>query len=360
MKTRKKLTFLLTTALLIMPEIIGATKYITCGDNKRFPLLFAQVTSNFITIIKVLVPIFLVIGGMIAFFRVTIASNVEEELKKAKDKLINRIVAAVVIFFTLSIINFAVSLVAGTGSNLMSCINCFMNPDKCPLENEVPGGKICPGFITDQSRYDEDCNLIDNNTNNSNNNEINNNNTNQTSNGTTTNTTVSFDNFLFIGDSRYNGISTQLKGLGQNITVSAVDGKSASDWLNNTTGSYALPDSASGVSVMLGVNNPAGRESMKTLISNLHSKYPNAIIYINSVYHLGTSYNGPINNQNIDAFNLLMKEYADLNDWCKYIDVTNGLNDATGYIKSEYTNDGLHLNETGKPILINNIKTQIK
>ena len=111
---------------------------------------------------------------------------------------------------------------------------------------------------------------------------------------------------------------------------------------------------------MLGVNNLASKENMKKLITNLHEKYPNSPIYINSVYHFGTDYNGPVNNQNIDSFNLGMKEFANLYDWCKYIDVTAGLNDENGYIKSEYTNDGLHLNETGKPILVENIKSQIK
>lgn len=351
MKTRKRITFLLTTALLIVPEITRAAEYITCGNEKKFPLAFAKVTSNFILIIKILVPIFLVIGGMIAFFKVTISSNVEEDLKKAKDKLMNRIIAAVIIFFTISIINFAVSLVSGKNSNLMNCIHCFMNPDKCKTV-EIKD-EINPGFLNEPKKVD----AVGNNPNNaSTNNTTNNTNNNENYNSNN----ISFDNFLFIGDSRYNGISTQLKGLGQNITVSAVDGKSAVDWLNNSTGSYALPDSASGVSIMLGVNNLSSKESMKTLISNLHSKYSNAIIYINSVYHFGTSYNGPVNNQNIDAFNLSMKEYAELYDWCKYIDVTNGLNDNTGYIKSEYTNDGLHLNETGKPILVENIKNNVR
>lgn len=352
MKIKNKIKLLLTTAFLIMPEIIGATKYITCGDNKRFPLLFAQVTSNFITIIKVLVPIFLVIGGMISFFKVTISSNVEEDLKKAKNTLVNRIIAAVVIFFTLSIINFAVSLVAGKGSNLMDCINCFVNSDKCQDVTEDNEG-ISPGFITDQNRYEENYNLIDKE-------EFDrNSDANDYVDSSNNSSTFSFNNFLFIGDSRYNGISTQLKGLGQNITVSAVDGKSAVDWLNNTTGSYALPSNASGVSVMLGVNNPSDTVNMKQLLNKLHEKYPSAIIYINSVYNVGTAYRGSVTNEQIANFNNEMSLFASQNSWSRYVDVTNGLND-NNFIKSEYTNDGLHLNETGKTVLIENIKAQIR
>jgi len=346
MKTRKKISLILSTALLIMPEIIGATEYISCGKGHRFPLLFAKVTSNFIIIIKVLVPILLVIGGMISFFKVTISSNVEEDLKKAKNTLINRIIAAVVIFFTLSIINFAVSLVAGTGSNLMDCINCFMNPDKCATAE--PDDIINPGFINNERRTEESNNYIDTTNNNANNYSNNN------------DKTVSFDNFLFIGDSRYVGISSQLKEFGQNITVSAVVGKSASDWLNNTTGEYALPDNASGVSVMLGVNNPSDTITMKQLLNRLHEKYPSAIIYINSVYNVGTAYRGSVTNEQIANFNNEMSLFASQNSWSRYVDVTNGLNDRYNFIKSEYTNDGLHLNEIGQQKLIENIRNNVR
>ena len=66
MKTRKKLFLTLTTTLLTMPEIIGATEYVKCGGDNRFPLLFTNMTATFVNIIKILVPIFLVISGMVA------------------------------------------------------------------------------------------------------------------------------------------------------------------------------------------------------------------------------------------------------------------------------------------------------
>ena len=54
-----------------------------------------------------------------------------------------------------------------------------------------------------------------------------------------------------------------------------------------------------------------------------------------------------------------MQQFASQNNWLKYIDVTKGLYDPTGYIKREYTNDGLHLNAEGNKILLNNIKVEI-
>jgi hypothetical protein len=368
MKKIKKVFPLIIAFIAINPEIIFAIKYVSCGNDRRLPLALANIVSTFITIIKVAVPILLVIGGMISFFKATMSSNVEEDLKKSKNKLVNSIIAAVVIFFVISIINFAVSLVGGKNNTIMNCVNCLMNPDKCPLENESGGNKICPGFVKDQTRYDEDCNLIEvdetaktKNTktkNPFNNNSESDNNSNTNNNSGTNSGYSSFDEFLFIGDSRYNGISNELKSFGNNITVSAVDGKSAIDWLNNNAEDYALPETATGISVMLGVNN-TNEENMKTLLYKLHRKYPNSIIYINSVYHVGSAYRGPATNEGIDQYNGKMQKIASQEEWIKYIDVTNELYDNYGFIKSEYTYDGLHLNENGKPVLVQNIKTKL-
>jgi len=355
MKTRKKLYLILTTALLIMPEITQAAEYIICGEQKKFPLAFAKVTSNFILIIKILVPIFLVIGGMIAFFKVTISSNVEEDLKKAKDKLINRIIAAVVIFFTLSIINFAVSLVAGKNNNLMSCINCFMNPDKC--ETTEIKDEINSGFVNDPKKVDADGNNTYNATNNNN---TTNNSTNTNSNSNNSTTSSSFDNVIFLSDTgnkRYNNaFNTEILKLGENVIHRAINEKELSE-LQLAKDTYS---DFSAIMFVQGVENMASKEKIKTLITKTHESSPDVPIYIYSVYHIASSYAGDENNNNIDAFNLSMKEFADANDWCHYIDITKGLYDEYGYLKSEYTYNGLFVNEEGLKVLIDNIKSETK
>lgn len=356
MKKRKNVLFMLPLITLTIPEIASATKYVICGNNKAFPLVIADLISILMNIIKIAVPILLVISGMIAFFKVTISSNVEDELKKAKTKLINNIIAAVVIFFIISIVNFAVSLVAGANNNVMDCVNCLINPNKCEQMEEEEyhenSRKICPGFIGDE--YDEECKpkqLPDNNSSNTNNDN--------SSNNQASNEVSSFDGFLFIGDSRYDGIRNELNNLGSNINVSAVIGKSAIDWLNNNTGEYQLPATASNISIMLGVNNP-NVEHMQKLINKLHEKYASAKIFVNSVYNVGTAYTaGYINNGQIDSFNTAMQQIASHNEWLIYVDVTSGLHDNSGNLKAEYTSDGLHMNNTGNNILINNIKSQI-
>ncbi len=366
-KNAKIITILLAS---IMPEIVFATDYIICDTDKKFPLVFAQMTSTFMTIIKIFVPILLVISGMISFLKVTFSGKVEDELKKAKSKLVNSIIAAVVIFFIFSIVNFAVSLVAGANNKFMSCVNCFINSDKCAIEKDN-GEKICPGFINDQTKYDDDCKPIKTETNKANTSTPN---TQQVSTTKKTNGTSSLakvgndvvlklheidktlDNFVFIGDSRYEGIKNQLEALGKNINVTALKTTGPTYWLNNMS---KIPNNALKISVMLGVNETSVAQ-MQNFLTKLHEKNPNAIIYVNSVYHVGTKYTaGYVNNTTIDNFNEGMKQFCSANNWLKYIDVTSNLHDNNGNLNDGYTPDGLHMNQTGNNILVNNIKTEL-
>ena len=155
----KKL-FKLFFALVIcsIPNIVFASEYLVCGEGKKIPLALANILSIVVTIVKIFIPILLVIGGMISFFKATVSSKVDDELKKAKDKLINSFIAAVIIFFIVSIISAVVSFAVGKKTSVMSCVECLIKPDSCPHETS-DGEVICPGLFSDQDKYDENCNL---------------------------------------------------------------------------------------------------------------------------------------------------------------------------------------------------------
>lgn len=192
----------------------------------------------------------------------------------------------------------------------------------------------------------------------------------ETTNDSTTSNALfkSLDNFLFIGDSRYNGAQTQLEALGNSITVLGVDSSNPGHWLDATKNgsgtvlseTVTLPDSAPGISIMLGVNDTSQVDNMKTVIQNLHKKYPSAIIFMNSAYHVGSGRSGADSlNNNIDDFNNKMKDYSSENSWLYYIDITSGLHDEKGYLKSELTGDNLHMTSEGNKILADNIKKAV-
>lgn len=155
---KKKNYIKILTALIVLstPNIVFATTYLICDEDKKIPYAFATMVSTVLTLIKILVPVFLVIGGMISFFKVAASSNVDEDMKKAKSKLINSIIAAIIVFFAFSIGNFVVTFVAGTDNNIMSCAKCFIRPDECPTDEGK--SNLCPGYAGQD--YDENCNPI--------------------------------------------------------------------------------------------------------------------------------------------------------------------------------------------------------
>ena len=83
--------------LLMSPSIVNAADYVVCGNNKKFPFAFATVIAIFLVIVRIVVPLFLVITGMISFVKAIISSKAEEEMDKTKKKLITNIIAAVLI-----------------------------------------------------------------------------------------------------------------------------------------------------------------------------------------------------------------------------------------------------------------------
>ena len=192
----------------------------------------------------------------------------------------------------------------------------------------------------------------------------------------------SLDNFLFIGDSRYDFIEPQLAAVGNNVTAIGVGYSTPKNWIEpmkngggivykgNTTSSSedigTLPTSVSGVSVMLGVNGVGGTtqiSDMEELLNAIHDRYPDAPVMVNSVYHVGTAYTyvNPDNmNKSIDEFNQAMQDFCNQNSWAYYIDISQDLDETSGYLKHEYANDGLHVGTTeGMALLVDNIKNGI-
>lgn len=185
---------------------------------------------------------------------------------------------------------------------------------------------------------------------------------------------ISLDNFLFIGDSRTALIEGKLEALGSGITAKGVSASTPGHWKEVTkTGgpstvlstSVTLPGKSSvkGVSVALGVNATGQVSEMKEVLNNLLERYPDTPIFVNSVFYVGSGYRyGTLDatkmNSDIDEFNNSIKEFCNSNSNLIYIDITTGLYDS-GSLKLSYTDDNLHLNNSGNNILIENIKKAI-
>lgn len=106
-----------------------ADKYIQCG-NLELPYGVAYIVGNIVNIIKIAVPILLIIMGMIDFLQAVIAND-EKQMKEKTNKFIKRIIAAVIVFFVVAIVQFVFGQVisGNSGKDALSCVSCFIGND---------------------------------------------------------------------------------------------------------------------------------------------------------------------------------------------------------------------------------------
>lgn len=110
--------------------------YVRCGDAFDIPYQAPKIMSFIVNILKIAAPIILIIVSIIALLKAVSASN-EDEIKKAQKGLIRKIIAAVLVFFVISIVQYVVLVVADTDTskgaseadNLSNCLSCFLNND---------------------------------------------------------------------------------------------------------------------------------------------------------------------------------------------------------------------------------------
>lgn len=176
-----------------------------------------------------------------------------------------------------------------------------------------------------------------------------------------------FDDALFIGDSRTDGLSRY------STLTNAVFYAKTSSTIYNIMDQVFIPVDPSEVAIyktnkinirqalshthykkiyiMVGINElgtgtpDTFLEHYKSVISEIRALQPDAIIYIQSIMHVTTkkSDKDPIfNNDNIDARNDKIKTLANNKD-IFYLDVNPVLDDATGGLNPELTFDEVHL-----------------
>lgn len=105
--------------------------YVQCGDAYDIPSDAPRIISLVIKFFKYAAPIALIISSMITLAK-TMAVGKEDEMNKAKSSLIRRMIAAVLTFFVISIVQLVLSVVADDAEeseNIGSCLNCFINND---------------------------------------------------------------------------------------------------------------------------------------------------------------------------------------------------------------------------------------
>ena len=123
--------------------LIDTKALYTCGNlDLEVSGMIPYVISIVITIIKFVVPILLVVFGMIDFLKSVTASK-EDEIKKGRQTFISRVIAAVIVFFIVQIVQLLVNFASQGDDNIVGCFSCFINADShCIVVKNTakPGG----------------------------------------------------------------------------------------------------------------------------------------------------------------------------------------------------------------------------
>lgn len=133
MKKKIFICLLLGLILFSVNSVVFAKNIASCDSAISSGILLdakiPQTVSTIINIIKIAVPILLVIFGMLDLFK-GITSQKEDEIKKGQQLFIKRLISGALVFFVFLIVQLIVSFVAGDANentNIMDCVNCFIN-----------------------------------------------------------------------------------------------------------------------------------------------------------------------------------------------------------------------------------------
>lgn len=172
-----------------------------------------------------------------------------------------------------------------------------------------------------------------------------------------------FSNALFIGNSRTRGFmlyagvpeATYFTSTGLNVTTAMTKAIVDAGSGNMVTIPQALRmKQYSKVYVMLGINelgwpNPSVFiQKYQTLVNEIKATQPGAAIYIQSILPVTAEKSAAdayINNPRINEFNQLIQQMA-ASSGVQYLNVAQGIADASGNLPNEATTDGVHLNPT--------------
>lgn len=94
-------------------------------DSNAIKRLFSFLGQMF-NILKIIIPILIIVMGTIDLLKAIISSD-ENEIKKAKNIFIKRLILGIVVFFIFPIVSFLMQMIGQNTNN--KCMNCFLEPN---------------------------------------------------------------------------------------------------------------------------------------------------------------------------------------------------------------------------------------
>ncbi len=139
MQISKKFKLLILSLILLIPTITNAA---TSSDIHfcEYPgtLRTFMIIGIGLNIIKTVIPLIIIGGGIITFSKIVISGK-EDELKASVGTLIKKIVAGLVVFLLPTAINYAFNtLITNDTSKFTECSTCLLDTDHCNIPEQDP------------------------------------------------------------------------------------------------------------------------------------------------------------------------------------------------------------------------------
>ena len=115
-----------------------------CSEIAADPNL-TNVIQTIYNAIRIAVPVILIIVGMVEMGK-AIASQKEDEIKKAQSSLIKKAVAAVLVFLMLSLVKILVGVAGGTDEE-KGCLDTILNAKFCGEASSLVQPKCTTGTL---------------------------------------------------------------------------------------------------------------------------------------------------------------------------------------------------------------------
>ena len=127
---------------------------ITCGEITDIPKALPVFTSNLVTMIKIFIPIILIIMGMLDMGKAMAASD-DKAAVESRNKFVRRIIASVIVFLSVTIVQFILSALGTIDNIALTGINLFINGTCVVVEDVVSEYEECLGRA--ETKCDETC-----------------------------------------------------------------------------------------------------------------------------------------------------------------------------------------------------------
>ena len=108
---------------------------VACGNGTLvMDEMIPKLVSTAVDLIKIVVPILLVVFGMLDLGKAVMAQK-EDEIKKGQQTFVKRLIAAVIVFLVVFLVELALGLVAPRDSNdnIWGCFDCLVNNECDPV-----------------------------------------------------------------------------------------------------------------------------------------------------------------------------------------------------------------------------------